>query len=331
MLLRLGGDMRRRKFLGLVGTVAAFPVVSLAQQAIPVIGFLNSQSLATFGEPVASFRQGLRETGYVDGQNVRIEYRWAEGRAERLPQLADDLVHRQLALIVATAASYAVVRRAGARGPIVATFGGDPVRQGLVASLNKPGGNVTGVNIITSALEAKRLELMHELLPNAPVVGVLLDANFSDPEGQLRQVHDTAGAIRQRIRPIPVARESDIDAAFATLVDAGATALVVTGSPFLSARRGQIISLAARHRLAAIYENRESVSEGGLMSYGTSIPRVYHQLGIYAGRVLQGAKPADLPIVQPTKFDIAVNLTTAKALELEIPTSILLRADEVIE
>jgi putative ABC transport system substrate-binding protein len=303
----------------------------MAQQTMPVIGFLNSQSLATFREPLVSFRQGLGETGHVEGQNVRIEYRWAEGRPERLPQLADDLVRREIAVIVATAASYAAVRRAGATSPVVATFGGDPVRQGLVASLNRPGGNVTGVSIITSALEAKRLELMHELLPNAPVVGVLLDANFSDPEGQLRQVQDTARATGQRIRTIPVARESDIDAAFATLVAAGATALVVTGSPFLNARRGQVISLAARHRLAAIYENRESVTEGGLMSYGTSIPRVYHQLGIYTGRVLQGAKPAELPIVQPTKLDIAVNLKTAKTLGLDIPTSILLRADEVVE
>ena len=332
-VLSQGVEMRRREFLGVLGGVAtAWPIAARSQQSgMPVLGFINSQSLATFGGMLVWLRQGLGEVGYTESQNVSIEYRWGEGNPDRLPQLASDLVRLRVTAIVATGASFPAVRKVSETIPVIATFGGDPVRQGLVASLNRPGGNVTGVIVLTTALEAKRLELMHELLPKAAPVGALLDANFSDADGQLRQVQETARATGRQVRVVRVGHPTEIDAAFATFASADVKGLIVTGSPFLRSRTEQIVELAMRYRLAAIYENREAVTAGGLMSYGTSIPHVYHQIGIYAGRVLQGVKPDELPLVQATKLDIAVNLRTAKSLGFDLPTSILLRADEVIE
>ena len=323
--------MKRRDFITLLGGAAARPLAARAQQP-PVIGFLNGQSAAAFTHLLAALREGLKQTGFVEGENVRIEYRWAEGQVDRLPALADDLVRRQVALIVATGGASIAAKAATSTIPVVITLAGDPVKSGFAASLNRPGGNVTGMTVFTSALEAKRLELLHELVPAANPIGVLLNPQFTtDFKGQLREVTAAARAIGIRIHAVNANSESDLEAAFATLAQARAGAVAITGGTFNLKNRAKIVELAARHAIPAIYENRESVAAGGLMSYGTNVPEVYRQIGIYAGRILNGDRPGDLPFVQPAKFDMAVNLKTAKTLGLTMPTSLLLRADEVIE
>jgi putative ABC transport system substrate-binding protein len=326
--------VKRRQFITLLSGAAAWPVAARAQQrAMPVIGFLNGQTAAGFAHLTDAFRGGLAEAGFVEGQNVAIEFRWADGQAERLPALADDLVRRRVTVLAATGGGSEFAAKAATTTiPIVCTVGADPVKLGLVASLNRPGGNITGVSVFTSDLEAKRLELLNELVPKVAVIGVLLDPKFqSRADILLQEVQTAARILRREIRIVRASNDSDLDAAFAALVEMRVGALLVTGDPFFLNRRDRLLALTAQHALPAIYENREFTRAGGLMSYGTSVPDVYRQVGIYTGRVLNGAKPADLPFLQPTKFDIAVNLKTAKALGLGVPTTILLRADEVIE
>jgi ABC-type uncharacterized transport system substrate-binding protein len=304
------------------------PVV---QQPMPVIGFLNGQSRESFAHLVEAFRLGLSEKGYVEGRNVAIEYRWAQGDVDRLPWLASDLVNRHVAVLVATGGADRSAKAATATIPIVFTTGGEPVRTGLVASFNRPGGNATGVSVFTTVLEAKRIELLRELVPKAALIAVFLDPTFGGADIQLHEVEAAARAIGQQIRILNVSTDSEIETAFASVTEMRANALAVVGNPFLNSRRNQLVALATRHAIPAIYELREFATAGGLMSYGPSITDVYRQVGVYTGRILQGEKPADLPVLQPTKFELVINLKTAKTLGLSIPLTLQVAADEVIE
>jgi putative ABC transport system substrate-binding protein len=326
--------MRRRQFISLVGGAAAWPVAARGQQpAMPVIGLLGLTSPEAFAGELAAFKQGLVEAGYVEGGNATIEYRWARGQFDRLPPLATELVRRGAIVIAAigTPASALAAKAATSAIPVVFVTGGDPVQMGLVASLNRPGGNATGVYMLTSALEPKRLELLRELVPNAEVIGVLVDPNSPDTEIQLRDLPVAAQSLGQQIRFLRAGNEGDIDAAFATLIKQKIGALVIASSPSYLPLRQQIVTLAARHAVPTVYFLRDFAMVGGLMSYGTSLVDAYRRAGIYTGRILKGERAADLPVEQSTRVELVINMKTAKDLGLTFPITLLGRADEVIE
>ena len=325
--------MRRREFITLIsGTAVAWSLPAHAQQsATPVIGFLSStfSNVPVIGE----FRGGLDEKGYVEGQNVTIVYRWAEGQYERLPALAEDLIHQRPAVIVASGSTAPAVAAAAATStiPIVFVTGGDPVAAGLVASLNRPGRNVTGITFIFSMLVPKRLELLHELVPKAATIGALVNPNYPEANFQRRELRQAAEKVSQPILIEDASTSREIDAAFVVFAERKIDALLVANDPFFESRRDQFASLAVRHAVPAIYSGRAYVEAGGLISYGPSLAEGFRLAGTYTGRILRGEKPSDLPVQQPTKFELVINLKTAKALGITVPVSLLGRADEVIE
>jgi putative ABC transport system substrate-binding protein len=324
----------RREFLIGLGAATLWPPAGRAQQTrVPVIGFLGSTSPGPYASNVAAFRQGLAETGYVEGQNVAIEYRWAEGNYDRLPELAADLVGRKVDLIAASGGNVAALAAKGGTStiPIVFASGGDPVGSGVVPSLARPGGNVTGVTFMIAELTPKRLELLAELVPQARVTGLLVNPDSPGTEGTIQATQEAARGRGLQLVILKASSESEIDVAFATLAQLHAGGLLLAADPFFASRREQLVALASRHAVPAIYPVREFADAGGLISYGASITFVYHQVGIYAGKILKGAKPADMPVQQPTKFELVVNLKTAKALGLTVPKTLLVGADEIIE
>jgi putative ABC transport system substrate-binding protein len=325
--------VRRREVITLLGgAVATWPLAAHAQQpAMPVIGYLNSRSRDGDTPFLAAFLSGLNETGYIESQNVVIEYRWAEGQYDRLPALAADLVRRQVAVMAATSTPAALAAKAATSTiPIVFTAAADPVAVGLVESLSRPSGNATGVSGYFSPLGAKRLELLHELVPNA-AIGILVNPTYPDAESQSKDVQEAAHMIGQEVHVVNASSEGELNAVFAPLVQLKAGILLVTADAFFLSRRDQLVALAARHSIPTLYWAREFVLAGGLMSYGPDIGDGYRQAGVYAGRILKGAKPGDLPVVQPTKFELIINLNTAKALGLAVPDRLLALADEVVE
>jgi putative ABC transport system substrate-binding protein len=316
------------------GAAAAWPLAARAQRpVIPVIGYLHSASSAPYAHLVAAFRQGLREAGYVEGESVAIEYRWAEGRYDRLPALAAELVSRHVALIVAQGGDPSILaaKSATATIPVVFTISSDPVKLGVVGSLNRPGGNITGFWLYTSLLGTKRLELMRQLLPGNASIAVLVNPDNPNADLDVTELQNAARTLGQSITFVRARSETEIDAVFPTLGEQRASALLVNTDPFFLARRDQFVSLAARSKMPAIYAQREFVAAGGLISYGASLADGYRQVGIYAGRILKSEKPGELPVQQPTKFEMSINLKTARALGLDIPPTVLARADEVIE
>ena len=328
------GQLKRRQFITLLGGAATWPLAARAQQSsMPLIGFLSSRSPDDAAHLVAGFRKGLAENGYVEGQSVAIEYRWAHGQYDRLAAMAAELAGRQVAVLVATGGEPAALAAKAATStiPIVFATGGDPVQLGLAASYNRPGGNATGINFMTATMEAKRLELLHALLPNAVAVGVLLNSDFPLAETQLRDLQEAARVLRLEIHVLRANADREIEVAFESIARQHISALAVAAGPFFDTRREQLVALAAHHMVPTIYQFREYATAGGLMSYGIDPLDAYRQVGDYAGRILKGAKPAELPLLQPTKFEFVINLKTAKAMGIEVPPGLSARADEVIE
>jgi putative tryptophan/tyrosine transport system substrate-binding protein len=324
--------MRRRDFISLSAGAAVWPIAACAQQPVPVIGFLNSATLEGETQRLAAFRQGLKESGFVEGQNVVIEYRSAEGQFDRLPALAADLVRRQVNVLVAnTTASALAAKPATSTLPIVFVTGGDPVELGLVASLNRPGGNLTGVSFLVNKLVAKRLELLSELAPGTTALGMLVDPNNPNAQADTKDAQAAAAALGRKLVVAEAGTESEIDAAFAALLQQRVSALLVGAHVLFFSRRDRLVALAARHAVAASYSTREFVAAGGLMSYGPNQTDVYRLVGVYTGRILKGAKPANLPVERPVKFELVINLKTAKALGLDVPLHLQQLADQVIE
>jgi putative ABC transport system substrate-binding protein len=332
--LGLGQHMRRREFISLLGATAAWPLAARAQQsAMPVVGFLNSGSSDATAYLVRAFRQGLLETTYVEGKDVKIEYRWAEGRYNLLPELARDLVRLRVAVIAAlgTSAPGLAAKAITSTIPIVFTSGDDPVKTGLVSSLNHPGSNITGVHLFLTGLSAKKVGLLHDLLPQASLMGICLNSSNENAEVQARDLAAAGKVLGIQMKVVEASSEREIDAAFSTFTQQQVDAIIVGSDPFYLARRAQFIKLAAEHALPAFYPARTYVADGGLMSYGTSLSEAYRQAGTYVGKILKGAKPAELPVLQPTKFELVINLKTANTLGLTIPPGVLAIADEVIE
>ena len=323
--------MKRREFITLIGGAVAWPLAARAQQPkMPLIGYLHSASPEPYTAMLTAFREGLNEAGYAEGQNVKIEYRWAEGQFSRLPALAADLVQRRIDVLVTGGGDVSAVaaRKQTKTIPIVFTIGGDPVKLGLVESLNRPEGNVTGVTFFTIALGPKRLELLRDIVPGANTIAMLKNsAALSDAQ----EVEAAAQSLGEQLRLLDAGNEQEIDGTFRMLAKQPVDAMIVISNPLFTNRREQIVALANHYRIPAIYSLREYVLAGGLMSYGASIREAYRQTGVFTSRILRGAKPAELPIEQPTKFELVINLRTAKALHLDIPPSLLARADEVIE
>jgi ABC-type uncharacterized transport system substrate-binding protein len=333
-VLGVGEAMRRREFIAFVGTATAWPLAARAQQPnTPLVGFLNVASSDGYRAMAAAFRQGLQETGYMEGQNVAIEYRWAEGQSNRLPVMVDDLIHRQVAVIAATSTPAALAAKVATKTiPIVFEIGGDPIKLGLVASINRPSGNVTGVTQLTAGLVAKKLEMLHELLPTAKTAALLVNpASPSNAEGQIRETTSAAQMLGLKLHLLKASTDEQLDAVFANLGQLRAGGLVVGGDAFFTSHRGQLAALAVRHAVPAISSGREFAAAGGLMSYGGSIADSYRLAGVHTGRVLKGDKPADLPVQQATKIELYINLKTARALGIAVPLPLSGRADEIIE
>jgi putative ABC transport system substrate-binding protein len=327
--------MQRREFITLIGGAAVtWPLAARAQQpAMPVIGFLGAPSPTTYTRYVAAVHRGLKEAGYVEGQNVRFEYRWADGHYDRLPALAADLVSQDVAVIIPIggAPPTLAAKAATSRIPIVFNMTADPVKLGVVASLNRPGGNVTGVAMMGVELEAKRLELLREFVPTSALIAMLVNPSNAQAETQSQEVEKAARVIGQKVLILSASTERELETAFAAVVKERASALLVGADTYFTSQAALIVALAARHAVLTIYEGRDFAVAGGLVSYGTSLVNAYREAGIYAGRILKGSKPADLPVMQPTKFELVINLKTAKTLGLAVPPALLTSADEVIE
>ena len=325
--------MRRREFLAGISGAAALPFVARAQPAIPVIGYLSARSPDDAGHLAAAFREGLGKYGYVEGVNVSIEYRWAIGQFDRLQTMARELVRRSVNVIVATGGEPAALAAKSATStiPIVFAIGGDPVKLGIAASYNRPGGNLTGVSLLTNTLEAKRVGLLRELLPAMATIGILVNPNFPPAAGQINDVQVVAQKLGLRALPLRANTDTEIDDAFAAIAEQRNAALAVAASPFFDTRRDKLVALAARHAIPTMFHFREFVSAGGLVSYGIHFADAYRQVGTHTGQILRGAKPGELPVMQPTKFELVMNLRTAKALGLAIPPDMLSIADDVIE
>jgi putative tryptophan/tyrosine transport system substrate-binding protein len=326
--------IRRREFLFTLGSAAAWPLAARAQQpAMPVLGFLNSRGPNDSAQNLASFHRGLKQAGFVEGHNVKIEYRWAQGQFDQLPALAAELVRLQVNVISATGgtASCLAAKQATTTIPVVFLTGSDPVQFGLVTNLNRPGGNLTGVSFLVNMLTAKQFELLHELVPNAQLIGFLVNPINPNTVSDTRNARAAADSLGLQLQVLNASSERDIDTAFAALVKQRAIALLVSTDPYFSMRTNQIVALAIRHAVPTMYSFRQYVTAGGLMSYAPSVTDAFAQVGVYAGRILKGEKPGDLPVMQSTKFELVINLTTAKVLGLEVPPALLALADEVIE
>jgi putative ABC transport system substrate-binding protein len=324
--------IRRRAFIGVLGGAAAWPLAAWAQQPVPVIGFLRDSSAEGSAAIISAFQRGVKEAGLIEGQNVIIEYRWSEGQYDRLPSLASELVRHRVAALVGAGEVAAIAAKAVTTAiPIVFVTGDDPVQMGIVASLNRPGDNITGVTFHSGNLGVKGIELLHELVPTATAIGLLVNTNSPAAKAQVREAQEATHALGLRLELVNAHNENDVDFAFAALEQKRVGALLIPGNAVFTGQRDQLVALAARYRLPTMQNIREFVTAGGLMSYSASITDAYRQAGVYIGRILKGARPADLPVMQSVKFELMINLKTAKSLGLTIPTSLLVAAEDVIE